>query len=369
MKQKSTQSALSWIAGTIAVAIVALMQPVRAETIVIDHTGEGQIVHNPDGTTTLSHTGTTTNETTGKVTNGQGSTTITKTSDGHDWTHEGTRTNSNGGSASTQTTGSAVNNGNGTGTWSSVTNASATSGKGKETDWTTDRNGSWQKTADGHTFQRESDKTVSNGTTVDRQTTGSVTRTGTGADISSTTTGERKTASGKESDWTTTRNEQVVNNGNGSESIDETITRTNSEGKTTTIDKTGEVTKEGPGKWEYEGSKTVTKGATASGTQTGPAANGAPTVASKSPAATPAAAAATSSTSATGLHSRMDEFKKSIESFHHNGRKAEERVALHKQFEDLRKHWDSNQQSATPELHRKWGEIRKSMDEVGHGRR
>ena len=373
MKKNATRGLSKWVIGTAALALVALVQPVRAETTTFDTTVNGQVVRNLDGSITVTRNGITTNETTGRTVDTASVENVQKTSTGSEWNRDTVRTNSNGGSATAQTTGSSVNNGNGSGNWSSVTNGSATSGNGKDSTWTTDRNGSWQKTATGGTFQKTADTTFNNGATVDRQTTGTVTKTGTGEDIASTTTGERKGPNGTEKDWTTTRNEQIVNNGNGTKTVDETITRTNSNGQTTTVDKTGEIVKEGNGKWQYDGSKTVTKSpAAATSSATNSATHISALPVASNPASKPSSAAAssvTSGTAKTGFHSRLEEFKTSLESFHRNGRKPEERVALHSQFEELSKHWESTQHTATPEQHRKWGEVKKSWEESGHARK
>ncbi len=335
---------------TCALAAVWALGAARAEeTTTFDTTVNGQVVTNPDGSITVTKNRTTVNENNGNTVNAASVKNIQKTSDGTEWNRDTVRTNSNGGSATTQTSGSSVNNGNGTGSWSSVTNGEATHANGKESTWTTDRSGSWQDTATGKDFQRESDKTFNNGKTVDRQTTGTVTNTANGKDIVSTTTGEEKGPNGKEHDWTTTRNEQIVNNGNGTKSIDESITRTNADGKTTTIDKTGSLTNEGNGKFQYQGSKTVEK-------------NAAP---ASAPAAAPKAiAAAPESTeiSHAELHNRMDAFNKHLDNFLRSGRKLADHPALQNHFERLSKQWEANKHHATPELHQKFEGLRKAYE-------
>ena len=330
----------------------------------ITTTVNGQAVTNPDGSVTVTREGTRVNDTTGKIVNTDSTTNIQKTSTGSDWTRDTVRTNSNGGSAAVQTTGSSVNNGNGSGSWSSVSDGSATSGSGKQSSWTTDRTGTWRKNADGSIeFQKEADKTYADGKTVDRQTTGTITKDGNTKDIASTTNGESKSPNGKEHDWTTTRNEQIVNNGNGTKTVEESITRTNANGSTTTIDKNGELIKEGNGKWQYDSTATVNKTPASAATATATSNTTSTTRAAESSSKPESTASATAASNPHAeFQTHLENFKKNFEEFKRNRHSLGEHAALHRQYKALSKHWEKHQRLATPETASKWEELHKSYE-------
>lgn len=321
--------------------------------------GNGQVTTNPDGSKTYTGNWTTTNENTGKTWDTTNTTNVEKTSNGKAWQRDSTTTNSNGGSSERQTTGSSVNNGNGSGTWQSTTTGEATNAKGKESDWTTQRNGSWEKNADGSVgFQKTADTTFKDGATVDRQTTGTITKTSNGYDKDSTTTGEATGPKGKQTDWTTNRTEEVTNNGNGTKSINEQVTRTNSNGKTTTIDKTGELVKEGNGKWEYEGGASVTKSSPSNGTSAGSNAadtRGLNNGSSEKPQA--------EGPGHQEFRNRVGAFRKQWENLRNNGGTPAEHAALRSQFEGLKKHWEGLKANASAETSKHWENLRKDWEE------
>jgi hypothetical protein len=324
----------------------------------------GSSTNNHDGTGNWQST------TTGEHTNANGKETDwtanrdgswQKTANGGTWKSESERTNSNGGSTERQTTGSWTNNHNGSGSSESTTTGEHTNANGKETTWTTDREGSWQKNADGSkSFERTADTKFSNGAEIDRQTNGTVTKTGNGYDVNSTTTGEAKNAKGKETDWTTTRSEQVVNNGNGTRSVNEEVTKTFSNGKTETIDRTGELVKEGNGKWQYEGSstKTVTQGSTST--------------AKESTGTKPAVGARGEATTSEhqAFRKRFDEFHNRLENFRKSGGSPGERSQLRDHFQGLKKDWEEkHQRLADHELRDKFERAGKFFEEGDRGER
>jgi len=331
--------------------------------------GSGTVTQNPDGSKTITDTWSRTNDQTGKTASGSDTINVEKTSDGREWTRDSQFTGPNGGTGSSETTGSSHRNGDGTGNWNSTTNGNFTNAKGKETDWTTNRTGSWEKTSTGLDWQKSAVTSTSNGVNIDRETTGSATKTSNGYTWESNTKGTATGPNGKTESWNTDREGSVVNNGNGTKTVNEEITRTNSKGGETTIDKTGTLVKEGDGKWEYEGSKTETHTpAPKPATNTNTTAN----TTSKTDSKTETKSDTTKTDRTAELAKRREEFKgrfedfqKRFENFRKNGGTQADREELRGHFAELTKHFEAlHKDGGSGEMAGKFEELRKRFQDA-----
>jgi hypothetical protein len=136
---------------------------------------------NEDGSTTYDRTKTVTNTETGKSATHTGQTTVTPTESGRAFDHTGTSTGPNGGVRTRHTTGSRAQSEDGTRTWGSTTDGSATGPKGRTRDWTTERGGSsTPNAAGGRDWQSNATRTGTKGRTWSRDSSGSTWHDGNG---------------------------------------------------------------------------------------------------------------------------------------------------------------------------------------------
>ncbi|MCZ7644282.1 MAG: hypothetical protein M5U26_03205 [Planctomycetota bacterium] len=268
--------------------------PETSKTIEIETAGEREVMVNEDGSTSIVTTVIKTNPETGASGTAQNVTNVQKTESGATYTRDTTAAGPHGGTAATHTDGTLTRNGDGSGSFSSTTTGNATGPNGRAGSWTTERAGEWARneqggrdasisatttTANGlsstvnrtgssfqideHTkgFHGESERVNSLGGSTSRVTDGTVTKTESGREFESTTTGTHTFANGQEASWTTEREGSVTRNGDGTASYESAKTVTNAKGQEITVEKSGALSKNESGTGiQREGSTTVTGG-------------------------------------------------------------------------------------------------------------
>ncbi|GMV82176.1 MAG: hypothetical protein AMXMBFR7_33600 [Planctomycetota bacterium] len=250
------------------------------------------VVENEDGSKTVTSTATHANTATGAERSVENTVTVTPSESGSTYTRDTIYAGANGGAASSHTDCNVTRNGDGSGSFSSSTSGSGTRANGQPASWNTERSGTWAPNSQGGKdasmtatttmgsgfsttvnrtaqsfqvdedtkgFHAESDRTNSLGGSTQRVTDGSVTKTETGREWESTTTGTHTNRIGETASWSAERDGSVTKNEDGSLTLSKTQTVTNAKGETVNIEKSGTLVKTETGHaWEGTGSATYT---------------------------------------------------------------------------------------------------------------
>ncbi len=190
---KSIHTAVLMTVASLFTGVAVYADP-TTKPVEIDRDTNYTVVHNPDGSTTVTRNTTATNENNGKTATRTDDVTVTKTDDGHAWTRETEATGPNGKKIDSTTEGQSHRTGDGGVTWDSHTDGTVTSKDGSKKTYDVDRTGSAQKTETGGEAKSTRTVTGENGRKWVRDRNGKWTREGAAEGSADTATADNPTA-------------------------------------------------------------------------------------------------------------------------------------------------------------------------------